>query len=67
MIALDQRRCEDCGCSQCKAVGTIRVCCDEPGCFGFGTIGTPGTDVGPYRVTCWKHSRWAKERKGGGE
>lgn len=56
--------CSDiCGCPECKGIDTIRVCCDEPGCFDFGTIGLPSTDGGPYRVTCWQHSRWAKERK----
>lgn len=55
------------GCPKCHGIDTIVVCCDEPGCFDSGTIGHPGTDGGPYRVTCWLHSRWAKERKEGGK
>lgn len=42
------------GCPNCKSVDSIRVACDEPGCFEFSSCGTP-TDNG-YRQTCGKHA-----------
>lgn len=41
------------GCPKCREVGTIRTCCDEPGCWEPDTMGTPTPDG--YRRTCWKH------------
>ena len=42
------------GCPHCKAVNTMRSCCDELGCWEPDTCGTP-TGNGGYRRTCGTH------------
>ncbi len=45
------------GCPKCRDIDTLRVACDEPGCWEEGTCGTPvkhGESKG-YRTTCGKH------------
>lgn len=41
-------------CPACKEVNSIRVACDEPGCWEEVSCGTP-TPNG-YRQTCGKHA-----------
>jgi len=41
------------GCPRCKAIGSIGVVCDGPGCWLLVTCGT-ATNTG-YRLTCSKH------------
>ena len=41
------------GCPECKAVNSIYLACDEPGCWERSACGMP-TDTG-YRSTCGKH------------
>lgn len=41
-------------CPECRSLDdSVYAACDEPGCFGHVTCGTP-TDKG-YRQTCSKH------------
>jgi hypothetical protein len=41
------------GCPGCREIDTMRIVCDEPGCWEFVTCGTPEGD--DYRRTCDKH------------
>ena len=43
------------GCPKCRCVNTIKMCCDEPGCWALNDCGTPTPDG--YRSTCGPHSR----------
>ena len=41
------------GCPKCEEVNTIRVACDEHGCWEVATCGWPSPSG--YRRTCGKH------------
>lgn len=40
-------------CPECLEIGTMRNCCDEPGCFEEADCGWPSP--AGYRWTCGKH------------
>jgi len=45
--------CKIAACPNCREIGTLVLCCDEPGCDKESTCGT-NTESG-YRRTCFAH------------